>query len=134
MKKSSKSSVLSLVLLIMIGVGFINFSCSYADSYGNSTTTTPNTDSSANNMAAYQVSTTVIIKNFTFNPASVTIKPGTQVTWINNDSMIHNIVIGKTTSPDLSNGRKWSQTFYQIGIFQYKCGFHASMTGTIVVK
>jgi plastocyanin len=134
MRKNSKSSVLSLVLLIMIGVSFINFSCSYADSYGDMTTSTPYPDSSTDNIAANQASIMVIIKNFTFNPASVTIKSGTQVIWINNDSMIHNIVIGKITSPDLTKGMEWSQTFDQSGTFKYKCGFHSSMTGTIVVK
>lgn len=32
---------------------------------------------------------TITIENFTFNPASVTIAPGTEVTWVNNDEVAH---------------------------------------------
>lgn len=32
---------------------------------------------------------TIAIENFAFNPASVTIAPGTEVTWVNNDEVAH---------------------------------------------
>ena len=32
---------------------------------------------------------TITIENFSFNPANVTITPGTEITWVNNDDVAH---------------------------------------------
>ena len=39
-----------------------------------------------------QTQTNVVeIKNFSFQPSSITVSPGTMVTWINNDPMEHTV-------------------------------------------
>lgn len=76
----------------------------------------------------------IAIKGFMFSPDNITIKPGTSVTWINNDDATHNIVVDKVTSPDLSKDAKWSYTFTKTGKFPYYCAFHSGMKATITVK
>ena len=41
---------------------------------------------------------TVKIDNFTFNPAELTVKPGTTVTWENADDIPHSVVEAGTSS------------------------------------
>jgi len=76
----------------------------------------------------------VIIKGFAFHPATITIAPGTTVTWINQDSDAHTIAIAGTESPRLSKADSWSYTFETAGTFDYVCGIHPYMKGQIVVQ
>lgn len=75
----------------------------------------------------------VIIEGFAFHPATITIAPGTTVTWINQDSADHTVAIGGTESPRLNESDSWSHTFDAAGTFDYICGIHSSMKGQIVV-
>ena len=81
---------------------------------------------------------TINIKNFAFDPSSLTVKSGTVVTWTNNDGASHAIV-SDTGSPvafssdSLSTGASYSFTFTQQGMYSYHCSIHPSMKGTIVV-
>ena len=79
---------------------------------------------------------TVAIQNFAFNPATLTVKAGTKVTWTNQDSATHQVVsdTGAFNSGDLSNGQSFSFTFDKAGSYPYHCAVHPSMTGTIVVQ
>lgn len=82
---------------------------------------------------------TIAIKNFAFDPGSLTVKAGTTVTWTNQDSVPH-IVASDTGSPvpftsgSLPNGAPYSFTFKQAGTYTYHCSIHPSMKGTIVVQ
>jgi plastocyanin len=79
---------------------------------------------------------TIKIENFTFNPASITVKPGTTVTWINGDDIPHSVVENNKVfkSPPLDTGQKFSMVFNATGEVNYFCGFHNHMTGKIVVQ
>lgn len=78
--------------------------------------------------------TMVSIKNFTFTPSAITVKAGGQVTWTNNDSAPHRIVItGAGQSPDLAAGQSWTYTFSQVGDYNYVCGIHPAMQGQVIV-
>ena len=79
---------------------------------------------------------TVKIENFTFNPAELTIKPGTTVTFVNADDIPHSVVenTGKFKSKPLDTGDKFTMTFTDAGEVAYYCGFHSHMTGKIIVK
>ena len=84
---------------------------------------------------ASEQSSTITIKNFAFNPTSLNIKKGTTVTWTNEDSVTHTIVIeGVFDSGKLSNGQSISYNFNQSGTFAYHCSIHPSMKGEIVVQ
>ena len=81
-------------------------------------------------------SATVEIRDFAFNPAELTVQPGTVVTWTNGDSETHTVEAddGSFVSPDLDSGATFSFTFNEPGTFPYICGIHTSMSGTIVVE
>jgi plastocyanin len=79
---------------------------------------------------------TVVIQNFAFSPNNLTVKAGTTVTWINNDSTAHTVVsdTGAFQSQNLNNGDKFTFNFTKAGTYSYHCSIHPSMTGTIVVQ
>jgi plastocyanin len=78
----------------------------------------------------------VRIANFTFTQQAVTVRPGTTVTWVNDDDIPH-AVVSKTLvfkSKVLDTGDRFSFTFAKAGQFGYFCSLHPHMTGTIIVK
>jgi plastocyanin len=78
----------------------------------------------------------VKIENFTFNPAELTVKPGTVVTFLNADDIPHSVVDKehKFKSKPLDTGDKFTMTFADAGEISYFCGFHPHMVGKIIVK
>ena len=79
--------------------------------------------------------TSVTIKNFAFDPETVTIKLGQTVTWTNQDSAAHTVVgDGGIDSGDLSKGKSYSKTFDTEGTFDYHCSIHPQMTGQVIVQ
>jgi plastocyanin len=80
----------------------------------------------------------VKIDNFSFGPATLTVAPGTTVTWTNRDDIPHTVV--STDEPKvfkskvLDTDEKFSYTFTKAGTFAYFCSMHPKMTGTVVVK
>ncbi|MDD1657074.1 MAG: plastocyanin/azurin family copper-binding protein [Methanomicrobiales archaeon] len=84
----------------------------------------------------------VEIQNFAFVPANLAVTRGTSVTWVNQDSASHTVVsdaFGQTAqgayfrSNSLSKGSVYSFTFADAGTYQYHCGVHPSMRGTVTV-
>jgi plastocyanin len=85
--------------------------------------------------AARAANLDVKIDNFTFAPQTITVKVGDTVTWINEDDIPHLVVsIGRYRSQALDTGDKYSFTFTTPGTFQYFCGLHPTMQGTVVVE
>jgi plastocyanin len=78
---------------------------------------------------------TVTIDNFTFTPATLTIKPGTKVTFVNHDDIPHLIVDagGKFRSKVLDTDESYSMTFDTAGDVSYFCSLHPHMKGRIVI-
>jgi plastocyanin len=79
----------------------------------------------------------VVIKNFSFNPANITIKRGTKVRWINRDSTTHTATANKKRSFDsgrLRPGQSYTHTFKRAGKQRYHCEIHPDMMGSVVVK
>ena len=85
---------------------------------------------------AHAVETTnVMIDNFTFEPAQLTVKVGTTVTWKNRDDIPHTVVsAGKFRSKTLDTDDSYSFTFTVAGDYKYFCSLHPHMTGTIKVE
>ena len=79
---------------------------------------------------------TVHIGNFMFDRMAVTVRPGTTVTWVNDDDIPHTVVAKDLAfkSKVLDTGDRFSFTFAKAGQFVYFCSLHPRMTGTIVVK
>lgn len=76
----------------------------------------------------------VAIKNFAFSPATLTIKTGTTVIWTNADSAAHDVTGNDLTSLTLNQGDTFEYTFDKAGTYDYICGLHPAMQGTIVVE
>jgi plastocyanin len=85
--------------------------------------------------AGAQGNQTVYIRDFYFSPASITVEPGTTVTWVNQGQAPHTATHtgGAFDSGTLQPGESYSYTFNQAGNYAYYCRVHPSMTGTIVV-
>lgn len=76
----------------------------------------------------------IIIQNFAFTPATLSVKKGATVTWTNKDSAPHQIKSTAFNSSIMSNGQSFSFTFNEAGTFAYICSIHPSMAGKIVVE
>jgi plastocyanin len=80
---------------------------------------------------------TISIGNFTFAPATLTVKAGTTVTWINKDDIPHAIASATgafTKSKALDTDDTFSFTFATPGTYKYFCYLHPRMVGAIVVE
>ena len=85
---------------------------------------------------AHAVETTnVMIDNFTFEPAQLTVKVGSTVTWKNRDDIPHTVVsAGKFRSKTMDTDDSYSFTFTAAGDYKYFCSLHPHMTGVIKVE
>jgi plastocyanin len=92
-----------------------------------------NTSSASTNTSTNQTAS-VDINNFAFNPATITVKSGTTLVWTNNDSVTHTINSATFNSGNLSTGQSYSHLFDTVGTFNYTCGIHPSMLGTVIVQ
>ena len=77
------------------------------------------------------------IKDFAFNPQTLTVKSGEKITWINRDDEPHTVVsvekqFKKSTA--LDTDQEFSITAGAPGTYTYFCSVHPKMTGTIVVE
>ncbi|HZT58704.1 MAG TPA: cupredoxin family copper-binding protein [Pyrinomonadaceae bacterium] len=78
----------------------------------------------------------IVIENFTFKPATLTVKAGTKVTWVNRDDVPHTATDTdkRFNSGALDTDDRFSFTFEKPGTYDYFCALHPKMTGRIVVK
>jgi plastocyanin len=81
-------------------------------------------------------SNTVIIRNFSFTPSQLIVKPGVRVTWRNQDGMDHTVTSndGLFDSGNLKDKASFGYVFTDAGTYQYHCRLHPQMTGSVVVK
>lgn len=80
----------------------------------------------------------ITITNYSFHPATLTVKKGSTVTWVNKDDDVHTI---KGTegpqafgSPALDSGGAFGFTFRHAGTYHYICSVHPYMHGVLVVR
>ncbi len=75
-------------------------------------------------------------------PLNLEISKGTTVTWVNDDSVSHNIqsldasgnVIDWFNSHPLNTGDKFEFAFEEPGVYNYYCSFHPWRIGSVTVK
>ena len=79
--------------------------------------------------------TAVSINNFAFVPVTLTVHRGDSVTWINHDEEPHTVAAddGSFHSPGMDSNATYSYTFTTPGNYDYICGIHPFMHGTVVV-
>jgi plastocyanin len=77
----------------------------------------------------------VVVDNFSFAPATVSVPAGTTVRWTNHDDVPHTVVCEDRTfkSPVLDTDGVFSRQFTAPGTFKYFCSLHPKMTGTVSV-
>ena len=90
-----------------------------------------------NNVTSEAAETSVTIAGMQFQPATIRVKAGEEVTWKNNAAMPHTVTgreDGKLSSARLNQGSMFSHTFEQPGTYTYYCALHPSMIGTVIVE
>lgn len=84
---------------------------------------------------AEATSHSVTIKQYAYGPGSLTVKQGDTVTWTNQDTAAHDVVVtsGPVSfrSPMLDQGESWSYTFTTPGAYSYTCSVHPDMRGSV---
>jgi plastocyanin len=78
----------------------------------------------------------VKIDNFTFTPATLTVKAGTPIIWTNRDDIPHTVVSEdkEFKSRALDTDEKFTFTPTKPGTYSYFCSIHPHMTGKVVVE
>lgn len=93
-----------------------------------------------------QSTASVTILDFSFNAATLRVKPGTQVRWTNQGQTGHTTTsdTGLWNSGVISGtggggyggggaGGNYARTFVGVGEFAYHCSIHPQMKGTVIV-
>ena len=86
---------------------------------------------------AFAATKAVDITSRGFSPNKVTVAFGDSVTWINKDTVQHQVVAEQakfTSSPLIPPGKSYSFTFTKSGVFAYHDGVNAKRKGTVTVK
>ena len=131
------------VAVVVLAVGVLVAGCgsdSESDSAQASSTTVATTSATQSGTVAGKAA--VAVKQFQFMPAELVVTAGTEVTWTNEDDILHTATSGATPGtsdgqfdgPMEGKGKSFSHTFGQPGRFAYFCNRHNSMTGTVVVQ
>ena len=78
----------------------------------------------------------VVIKDYSYQPGSITIPAGSTVAWINKDPTEHTVTATDVSfnSGNIATGAWFNQTFNRPGTYQYQCLIHASMVGEVIVS
>lgn len=79
--------------------------------------------------------TDITVENFTFSPATISVKKGARVKWTNHDDIPHTVVEvnKKFKSPVLDTGDTFEMEFAEPGTTDYFCSLHPHMTGKVKV-
>jgi plastocyanin len=87
-------------------------------------------------MAAGSPTVNVKIDNFSFTPATLTVKAGTQITWTNADDIPHTVVSDSQEfkSKVLDTNETFTFTPSKPGTYSYFCSIHPKMTGKVVAE
>lgn len=115
--------IIAVVVILALVIGSIVI---YSNNQNtNNTTNTQNT-----------TPRTLTIQNFSFNPDIITVNKGDTVTWQNNDSVTHHVVVDDDTFDlgDMPSGGTSKHTFDTAGTYNYHCSIHSEMKGGVMVK
>ena len=83
---------------------------------------------------------TVVIRDFKFEPATVTVNVGDTVEWKNDDIVPHTATAdGEAQKPTfdsgtIQTGAKWRYLARNKGTYNYTCTLHPNMKGELIVQ
>ena len=150
-----RATVVGVALLLVLALGVFAAACGGSS---NATATTVGSVSSPTTVGAGTSPTTVgsgtspttvasgsagsastvqvIMNNKAYNPATVTIKVGDTVTWVNQDSPQHDVIAdnGEFKSSLFDKGGTFGFSFTKAGTNPYHSSLHPGMNGTVVVQ
>jgi plastocyanin len=117
MNRVSRKSILPIVLLFVCGL------LAVAMSHG------------AENQDKATKDTRIEIKDFSFQPKTITVPVSTKVVWVNKDEEPHTVASTDDVfkSKALDTDDQFSFTFDKKGTYEYFCSVHPRMTAKIVV-
>lgn len=79
----------------------------------------------------------IVIANYRFTPPEITIQVGDTITWINQEKRTSHSILFTASGEEsdrLFPDERWSRTFQEAGHFEYHCGPHNEMLGTVIVR
>jgi plastocyanin len=86
-------------------------------------------------VAAFAARHTVVIEGMQFVPATLTVKRGDTVVWVNKDLVPHTATsAGSFDSRTIAANASWSHAARKAGRFDYLCTLHPMMKATLVVE
>jgi plastocyanin len=78
---------------------------------------------------------TVTIEAMKFEPQTLTVHLGEQVTWVNKDPFPHTVSAPDSVeSKEIAPGATWVYRARQTGDIKYHCTLHPSMTGELKIR
>ena len=86
--------------------------------------------------ASPSLSVEIRVVNFGFEPAEITVAPGTTIVWRNDSPTTHTVTAknGAFDSGLLEGGKDYSVTLTQPGTYEYWCTLHPEMVGRVIVR
>jgi plastocyanin len=132
--------IIGVIAVIAVGTGLALSARSKEETSQapETTSTQPTTSQSEQktNSTDPQSATKIAIKNFSYQPATLTVKKGTAVTWTNEDNVAHTVTSdsgNELESKSLGKGDSFTHTFNTTGTFAYHCSPHPTMKASVVV-
>jgi len=151
MSKFLAAVILGSILLVGVGFGSISLmQKSNAQNMTGNATTAGNTTAAGGNMTSGSGNSITIAPGSStpsngkgFEPPSITVSAGTNVTWTNGDTTLHTVTSGSAEGGDsgkvfdssyLAAGKTFEHKFDTAGTFDYYCTLHPFMKGKVVVS
>ena len=86
---------------------------------------------SAAPVAAASAKATVSIVDYEYSPKTINVVAGGTVTWTNKDGVTHTVTFAGEDIK-IKSGESFTKAYPVAGTFEYKCGIHPTMFGTVV--
>lgn len=145
MNKKLIVSIMTVLAVIVLGAGYMltqnngqesSQGVSGQEQHGGSPFTNPAEDQSTDEVQSGTVS--MDIEGFAFAQKTLKIKPGTTVTWTNQDEAKHDVNPDNESphfkaGPLLAQGESYSYTFNEPGTYTYHCTPHPYMKASVEV-
>jgi plastocyanin len=84
------------------------------------------------------VTHSVVIEGMQFKPATLDIRAGDSVIWVNKDIVVHTATTVASAKQPFDSGligvgKTWKRTFEKAGTHNYLCTYHPTMKGLVKV-
>ena len=134
MRLSSRSNAPALIATAIVLISLGIAACVSERATSNVTVSTATCSAPSNAAGA----TLIFIRDFTFQPASVRVKAGGTVAWVNCEptAIPHTSTSdgGVWNSASLAPAASFIRNFPTAGSFPYHCAIHPSMKATVIVE